>query len=93
MIGQQIQSVRKDKKISLRSLAEISGLSYQFIWDVETGRRNPSIESLKKIAYALNLDLEIFLAPKYANSGNDSIQSDDELSETLTKKQSTGTNG
>lgn len=62
MIGDIVRKKRKQKKYSLRKLAGLSGLSHSFISDIEHGRCNPSIKSLKKIAYALKEKPEIFLS-------------------------------
>lgn len=61
MIGDILRKLRKQKGFSLRELARLSGLSHSFISDIENGRCNPSIESLHKIADALNVKPHIFL--------------------------------
>lgn len=61
MIGDILGKVRKSRGYSLRKLAKLSGLSHGFISDIENGRCNPSIESLLKIADALEVKPHIFL--------------------------------
>jgi len=41
--GTEIRKLRKEKKLTLRSLAERSNLSYSFIASLEKGRYNPFI--------------------------------------------------
>lgn len=62
MIGNTLKRLRKQRGFSLRKLAELSGLSHSFISDIENYRCNPSIESLQKIASALNVKPHIFLS-------------------------------
>lgn len=54
-IAEQIKTARKARNWSLRELAKACGLSYQFLWDVETGRRTPSLGALQRIADALGI--------------------------------------
>jgi transcriptional regulator with XRE-family HTH domain len=61
MIGNTLKRLRKDRGYSLRMLAKLSRLSHSFISDIENGRCNPSIDSLCRIADALNVEPHIFL--------------------------------
>lgn len=47
-----LRELRKEKGLTTRELGEVFGVTYQYISDIETGRRNPSIElSLKMAVY------------------------------------------
>jgi len=66
MIGTKLRQLRNQQNLSLRALAQATGLSHSFICDVEHGRCNPSIETLQILARALGVKPEIFFskAPK-----------------------------
>jgi len=57
VVGEQIRKARKVKGMTQERLAELSGLSFSYISDVERGTRNISLESLEKIVMALNIRL------------------------------------
>lgn len=62
MFAEQVRQARAEKRLSLREVAQMTGLSSQFIWDVETGRRKASWENMRKIAAALGIT--IFFDPQ-----------------------------
>ena len=68
MIGEKIKLLRKSKNLSLRALAGKTRLSHSFICDVEHGRCNPSIDSLRNIASALDVKPEFFLSNLVADN-------------------------
>lgn len=59
--GSRLKELRSDKGITQEKLAELSGLSRQYIGDVERGTRNISLINIQKIANALNISLSEFL--------------------------------
>lgn len=68
MIGARLRQLRQRNKYSLRDLAKMTGLSHSFICDIEHGRSAPSLETLRKIATALNVKEEIFFTNVVANN-------------------------
>lgn len=58
-IGQQIAELRKSKGLTLKQLAEISGITFQNITKIEHGRYNVSIDILAKLCDALGVSIEI----------------------------------
>ena len=61
MIGEKLKKIRKAKKITLKQLEKIKGISNNYISDLENGRRvNPSIEKLEKLAKALDVNVVDF---------------------------------
>lgn len=61
MIGEKLKKIRKAKKITLKQLEEITGISNSYISDLENGRRvNPSVEKLEKLAKALGVNVVDF---------------------------------
>lgn len=55
-IGDNIRKYRKMKNITQKELGETIGISNTYLSDIETGRTNPSIKTLKKIAKGLEIN-------------------------------------
>lgn len=55
-LGQRIENVRKDKRMTQEKLAEEAGLHRAYFWDIEQGR-NISVKTAYKIAKALGIKL------------------------------------
>src|ERR1700721_2283861 len=62
-LGQILRSLRGQKGISLRVLAERTGVSSSFLSQIENGQCSPSISSMEKIAHALGVSLGQFFLP------------------------------
>lgn len=58
-IGQLIADARRKQGLTLRKLAERSGVSYQNITKIENGRYNVSIDILGKLCRALGLKIDL----------------------------------
>ncbi|WP_461834116.1 helix-turn-helix domain-containing protein [Desulfothermus sp.] len=56
-----IRAWREYKQITVRELAKQAGITSSYLSQIETGKRNPSIETLKSIAEALGIDVEILI--------------------------------
>jgi len=56
-IGQRTRSARKRKGLTIKALAEQSGLSPRFVSQLEAGRANIAIGRLEQVADALDLEL------------------------------------
>ncbi|MDP8258180.1 MAG: XRE family transcriptional regulator [Candidatus Aadella gelida] len=60
-LGFTIRNIRTSKRTTLREVADITKLTTSFISQVERGIVSPSIDSLRKIARALNVSIgEVF---------------------------------
>lgn len=57
-----LKSIRKEKGMTLKEVADIAGVSAGYICHLEKGsRKNPSREVMEKVAHALNRSIsEIF---------------------------------
>ncbi|MFJ3762665.1 helix-turn-helix domain-containing protein [Streptomyces sp. NPDC090080] len=53
MIGKQLRELRRQNNLSLRALAEQSGLSPTLISQIERGVTNPSLNTLRRLAEIL----------------------------------------
>ena len=62
MYKNSLEKIRKEKGMTMQKLADLSGLSLGYICHLEKGsRNNPSIETMEKIAKALNKSVaEVF---------------------------------
>ncbi|MCS4433824.1 helix-turn-helix domain-containing protein [Aquiflexum gelatinilyticum] len=55
--GEKVKAIRKSQNVSQEKLAELAELDRTYISDIENGKRNVSIETVFKIAKALNSPL------------------------------------
>lgn len=61
-IGDKVRLLRMKKKISIRKLAEITGLSKSTLSDIENNKsKKPTVDTISKIAQALQIPIsELF---------------------------------
>lgn len=61
-IGELLKQLREDKNLTLKELAEKSGVGPSTISDIENGKaKNPRIDTLINLANALDTTVNIFL--------------------------------
>ena len=61
IFGKKIKSIRRARDITQEKLADLSGLSLQYIGEIERGRRNPSLTSVEQLSKALDIPMaELF---------------------------------
>lgn len=58
-IGRQIRTARIGKNLTVRQLAELSGVPFQNITKIENGKYNVSIDILGKLCHALDLKMDL----------------------------------
>ena len=61
IISERIKELRKSKSLTQDELAAKSNLSKNAIWNYENNKRQPNIETLKKIANALDIPVSELL--------------------------------
>lgn len=61
-VGERIRTVRNERRLSLRALAERSGLSASFLSQVERGLSSISLTSLREVAEALSEPIVTFVS-------------------------------
>ena len=72
IIGQRIRSYRTQKGLSQEKLAELAGCHPTYIGQLERGEKNVTLESVEKIASAMDISLsELF--DKLGKSGSNNI--------------------
>lgn len=72
IIGQRVRNYRTGKGLSQEKLAEMSGCHPTYIGQVERGEKNATLESIDKIASAMNIPLSK-LFEKMGEDSSDSI--------------------
>lgn len=66
-IGEKLRTVRQERKMSLRELAEKAEISASMLSQIETGKVFPSVRSLYSIASALNVSVDHFFPEQNNN--------------------------
>lgn len=56
-----IRAWREHKEIKMSELAKKVGISAAYLSQIENGKRNPTIDSLKAIARELNIEVEMLI--------------------------------
>ena len=60
-ISERLRTIRLAKNISVYRIAKETGISHNHITDLEHGRRNPSVETLKRLVVPLGITMsELF---------------------------------
>jgi len=62
-VGERLRAIRRLRRITLRTVADRAGLSESFLSQVERGRANASVGSLKRIAAALGVNVADLFEP------------------------------
>lgn len=74
-LGKYIKNARREKKISVKSMSDKTGISKSYLDYIESGAREPQVEMLAKIAVVLQSPLETML----------NIQKKEQLEAAITK--------
>lgn len=67
-VGERLRAIRTLRRLTLRTVAERTGLSESFLSQVERGRANASVASLKRIAAALGVNVADLFEPNGSRS-------------------------
>lgn len=57
VIGDRLRELRRGRNLTLRRLSEMTGLSTALLSQIENGRTDPSVTSLRKLAAVFDADL------------------------------------
>lgn len=60
-VGTRLKEVRRQKNMTLKQVAESSGMSPTHISEIERGKTSPTVGALRKIAMALGKDTAFFV--------------------------------
>lgn len=72
-----IKKYRKEKKMTQKALAEKANISRSYLGDLESGRYNPSLDTLRTIASALDIDINLLLTEGGATQTDNLTSKDD----------------
>ena len=73
-IGTVLKTLRKEKKMTLKELAEKTSVSISFLSQVENGKSSVTLESLRKIADALQVNPAVFFPEDPSNDNLEVIK-------------------
>ena len=59
-VGYRLRQLRIERGLSIRSLAELSGLNVNTLSLIENGKTSPSVSTLQQIAAALRIPITVF---------------------------------
>jgi transcriptional regulator with XRE-family HTH domain len=67
-VGERLRAIRRLRRVTLRTVADRAQLSESFLSQVERGRANASVASLKRIAAALGVNVADLFEPNGSTS-------------------------
>lgn len=88
-IGKRIQNIRKSQGITQEGLAEMIGIEVPSLSNIETGKYSPSIETIQKLATALNVKVwEFYYVEEISTEQmrkeiNDAINNNEKTTKTI----------
>jgi len=59
-VGRRLRELRSEKRLSLRTLAEMSGLNFNTLSLIENGKTSPSVSTLQQLAMTLDIPITAF---------------------------------
>lgn len=61
-VAKRVKTIRRDKGISVYKLAKLSGVSSTYLYEVEQGKKQPTVDIISRICDALEVSLAYFFA-------------------------------
>ncbi len=61
-IGKRIVELRERKNMSTNKLANLAGISQSYLRDLEMNKKNPTVEMLSYICFALDISVQDFFS-------------------------------
>jgi transcriptional regulator with XRE-family HTH domain len=56
-MGRRLQKLRKEREMSRAQLADLAGITRQYVRQLEAGLSDPTVGTLQKLAKALGVDV------------------------------------
>jgi len=72
--GKAIREIRVHKHLTREKLAEMAGISAKFLYEIETGRKGYSTDTLYRISRSLSVSSELILSGHGIYTMTDSIE-------------------
>ena len=66
-IGKRIVELRERKNMSTNKLANLAGISQSYLRDLEMNKKNPTVEMLSYICFALDISVQDFFSEQRNN--------------------------
>lgn len=57
-LGERIRTARNKKGITVRTLSELCEMDFSIMSQIQCGKRNTRVLTLRRIAYALNVNIK-----------------------------------
>lgn len=76
--GTKIKELRKQKGLTQKQLGDMCGIADSNIRKYENGKQNPKLETLQKIADALEVSINVFFDFKYMVEVEKNVMSNDD---------------
>ena len=77
-IGDKVRALRLSKKITMTELARACGMSDRAIRYIENNEKQPGVETIKKLATALEIETDFFMDDELFRSETDKVLTIDE---------------
>lgn len=61
-VGERIKYFREQKSITVNKLANLAGVSQSYLREIELGKKQPTVEYLEYICWALDISLKEFFS-------------------------------
>ena len=61
LFGSRVKAERKRQSMTLEVLAERIGISRNFLWEIEAGRKTPAINTLYNLGVSLSVSLDYLM--------------------------------
>lgn len=78
LLGSRIKAERKQRSLTLEMLSEEIGISRNYLWEIEAGRKAPALNTLYNLGVALNVSIDYLLG---ASAEKKSISGDHPVTE------------
>ena len=60
-LGMKVKSARREQKLTLEALSKQVGISRNFLWEIEAGRKAPALSTLYNLGLVLNISIDYLL--------------------------------
>lgn len=67
-VGRRLRTLREARRLTMRALAETSGLAVNTLSLIEHGKTSPSVSTLQQLAMALQVPISAFFEPELPRS-------------------------
>jgi len=64
LIGRNFARIRRKNGLTQEQISDLSGISQQYLSELEGGKRNPTIVTLNKVAIALGVTINDLVQPE-----------------------------